>query len=134
MKKYLPIIALLCLALTMSALIRMDVHAQGTDTDTPTPTASDTPTNTPTPTDTPVITDTPTETPVITDTPTDTPLPSTPTLTPTFSPTDQMPSYSFDSRVTYGDYILIVLQSLQCLVISLLGMTGLVLFVIDRRK
>jgi len=111
MKKTISIIALLCMALTLSALISFDVHAQ--DTETPTPTASETPTLTPTATDTPV--------PVLTD-------------TPTPIATEEIPPYHFDGTVTYGDYIQIILISLLCVAIGLFGTVGLVVNIIIKSK
>ena len=141
MKKRFSFIALICIALMLSALVSFDAHAQATET--PTPTASETPTFIPAPTDTPVITDTPTATLVITDTPTLTPAPTdtlvitdTPTETPTLTPipTDNIPPYHFDGTVTYGDYIQIILISLLCVAVGLFGVVGLVVDIIIKGK
>jgi len=71
-------------------IYQVDLEAQPTPTDTPTPvpTPTDTPTPVPTPTDTPTPVPTPTDTPTPVPTPTDTPTPvPTPTDTPTPVPT-----------------------------------------------
>lgn len=141
MKKIFTIAAMLCIMFSLALIHTRDVDAMPyqqitltllTPSDTPTPTPSETPTDTPTDTPTPVNTDTLTPAPADTSTPTLTPAP-TDTITPT--PTlAAIPTWYFDGRVTYGDYIQIGMMSLLCAFVGLLGLAVFVIIIIDRRK
>lgn len=121
------IFATLLLAVMVISIMSIPAHKAFAQTETETPTDTPTDTSTPTATDTPIPTDTlvPTATDVpATDVPTSTPLP---TLTPF------RPEYSLSNRITYGDYMLVVVQLAQCGIV-ILGFFAVFMMIITRRK